>query len=200
MGSCVQTPSYRPIPSPSLSQDPSTRGALDAMQMGNARLQQLQQHQSGEPALNGDGSHEGLLHTNGSNGLLSRPNSSASNYLLPTPSAYPIDQKPSPGAPSPRPPPSDIYPSAGNTPHITLPPPLPPTAFQLNGTEAMTPGGSRPFAGHPQTPAPLEHVGTGEQPFGFPPSSEDIFADLSGLDFSFESFIDNDLFKDEALV
>lgn len=180
-----------------------TRGALDAVQLGNARLQHLQQ--SGDPSslgeANGDGSHEpnGNGNGNATNTHLSRPNSSASNYLLPSSSSYTNDQKPSPGAPSPRPPNTDIYPSSSGTPHITLPPPLPPTAFHLVNPDTLTPGGSRPFAGHPQTPAPLEPVAM-DQAFGFPAAGEDLFSELSGLDFSFESFIDADLFKDEALV
>lgn len=144
--------------------------ALNTLQ-GDSSQEQLD-HVGG--LLNGDlGIGLGQLHQignghNGANGSLSRPSSSSSNYLNTT-SSFPGHIEPhklSPTHSSPRPPPppgTEVFSIASRSPNltITLPPPLPPGAFQLvNGGPDATPGGSRPFAGavnpsNHSTPHPL---------------------------------------------
>lgn len=166
----------------------------------------------------------------GGNGSLSRPGSSASNYLVASNSyinnASVDDISPNASSLSSRPPsvagnnplPNELYPNSTPHPvhpplHISIPAPLPPGAFQLVNPADATPGGSRPFAGaHPliSTPAPQESNGVTPQPgnptdgfqymaggAGSGSGGNDLFSDLSGLDFSLDSFIDHDLFNDK---
>lgn len=208
---------YRPSTSP-MPQDPASRGAFEALQHNQNRM--VTQQQQGDEYGNGNGNGGGPP-----NGTISRPGSSASNYL--NLSAYTsngssnnnnhnIDHKPSPTSnqgPSPHQHPSIPNENGGGSPsfHISLPPPA---AFQLNGDD-ITPGGSRPFAGHPQP-----HPPPPQPPSAQPPTSqmngsmdptgnyqfnstEDPFADLSGdlsdLGFAFDSFIDSSIFSKEDL-
>ena len=168
---------------------------------------------NGNMSMNGSGNGNGNGNGNGTNGSISRPGSSASNYLNPSGTFQP-DIKHSPSAPSPHPSLTGMKDGSGfgdMTPsamHISLPPPMPPSSFQLSasGTD-MTPGGSRPFAGHPHvaTPLPMANGGAPLPPvpdaasYQFTGSDDDFLnADLSGLDFAFSSFIDDSIFKDEG--
>ncbi|KAL8292666.1 hypothetical protein RQP46_001278 [Phenoliferia psychrophenolica] len=236
-----QAPPYQASRSP-MPQDLSTRGALDALLAANARMPQQQAPGSEyideemmggnsnpggplnrDPNVNGNGAPNG--HNNngggGANGSgISRPSSSASNYLNPS-NAFPSDVKHSPSAPSPHPSMSgmpdgggfgDITPSA--TMHISLPPPMPMSSFQVNPTGPdATPGGSRPFAGHPQhvvtngsgdgisTQPTQPSLSDSQASYGTFDQGTDEFldgGDLSGLDFAFSSFIDDSIFKDDS--
>lgn len=153
-----------------------------------------------------------------SNGNVSRPGSST-GYLQPPNNSGGLVSSPNSGnpnmnggsgnsGPSPRP----------NSPslHITLPPP--PTHLQISSTD-MTPGGTaRPFAGaaHAVTPVPalseLPSASTNGAPaeirvdssagagsYNFNTSGDDMYADLS-LDFAFDDFVNDGLFKDGDLA
>ncbi|KAK4705481.1 hypothetical protein P7C70_g730, partial [Phenoliferia sp. Uapishka_3] len=211
-------PPYPAARSP-LPQDVSSRGAFDALQTANARMAQ-QQGNSPHDLSNGDGNVHGPGSGNGNgngyptngaaNGSISRPGSSASNYLIPT-NNFSSDTKHSPAATSPHPmtAPSeggfaDVAPSAM---HISIPSPLPPSSFQLNTGTDMTPGGSRPFAGHPQVSTPLPMTNGGPPAptpdaasYQYTGNDDDFLnADLSGLDFAFSTFIDDSIFKEDPL-
>lgn len=175
-------PPYRPSPSPSQMQDPSSRGALDAMQMNNnARMLHQQQQQQMNHQLNmrnetmfsgppPPGEHYmdgGPMNGHGMNGTISRPGSSASNYLTPgaaNNNGYgPPGSQHDPNRPSPGPSPHPASPM-----HITLPPPLPPNTIASGmamGHEMTTPGGTtRPFAGAPQSSHPTPSQATSPLP------------------------------------
>lgn len=206
----------------------STRGALEALQASNARVAQ-----QGLNLTNGDGDGGPHLNGGGANGTISRPSSSASNYL--NANAFPPDAKPSisssphnsylnPSSFAPdaklslsaSPHPLSMDPDGGGgfldgppgVMHISLPTPM--SSFMLNPNDA-SPGGSRPFAGHPQviSPMPLSNGGAPSAPLSDPSSvyqftgSDDDFlgGELSGLDFenAFSNFIDDSMFKDDRL-
>ncbi|KAI5474520.1 LisH dimerization motif containing protein [Pseudohyphozyma bogoriensis] len=216
-GGSPYQPSRSPLPS-----DAASRGALDALQLSSqARMAQqtdegLQNGTIDHPngRMNGANSRPGSAASNYAN-----PMSSYTNNDGGPPPGGPPGGNPTP---SPRNPPSQLdHASPGF--HLTLPSPSA-NNFQLNGAD-LTPGGSRPFAGAgggpgsggmptvplpPPAPSttplpPNANGGDPSAPFQF--TGDDVFGDLStgisaedlgNLDFAFDAFLDDSMFKDDT--
>ncbi|KAM0787641.1 hypothetical protein ACM66B_003705 [Microbotryomycetes sp. NB124-2] len=151
------------------NQDPSARGAMDAMQISHNQRLALQHQQQGLPPppqpgmpgndgngaysmqMNGDMGHVGTgPHSNGApNGRISRPDSAASNFLQMPPTNN-HNQNASAGQPTFSPNGPGPQQLAGS-PHLSLqiPSSAPPGSSPVN----VSPGGTvRPFAGAAASP------------------------------------------------